>query len=63
MTWELFKETSLTLSGNINVPDWGAQPSLDSLNVVCEEKHRGEGTESVTWPDVNISATVNVVKK
>ncbi|MFT5600607.1 MAG: hypothetical protein ACI8Q1_000030 [Parvicella sp.] len=63
MTWELYKETSLTLSGNINVPDWGAQPSLDSLNVVCEAKHKGEGDLAITWPDVDISATVNVVKK
>lgn len=48
------------LKGVLNVPDWGAQNALDALNKVCEEKHKGEGDKAITWPDVEVVASVLV---
>lgn len=59
LDWSYTKDNfTFLIHGNINVPDWNAQPALDALNVVCEEKHRGDGDVAVTWPDVDVSAFV-----
>lgn len=58
--WKLQDDMLLVLKSSINVPDWNAQSSLDSLNVVCEDKHRGDGAESITWPDVDIIITARI---
>jgi len=60
LSWKLDETNSFVLNGSINVPDWKAQPSLDSLNKVCEAKHKGEGDEAITWPDVSVSAYVQL---
>ena len=52
--WEATSERRLKLSARINVPDWDAQPSLDSLNGVCSLLHAGKDGVSVLWPDVEI---------
>jgi hypothetical protein len=59
LNWSYTKDNStFLLNGNINVPDWDAQAALDALNLVCEEKHRGDGDVAVTWADVDVSAFV-----
>lgn len=64
LDWSYTKDNfTFLIHGNINVPDWNAQSALDALNVVCEEKHRGEGETSVTWSDVDISAYVLIDEK
>jgi hypothetical protein len=64
LDWSYTKDNfTFLIHGNINVPDWNAQPALDALNVVCEEKHKGEGDVSVTWPDVDVSAFVLIDEK
>ncbi len=64
LDWSYTKDNfTFLIHGNINVPDWNAQPALDALNVVCEEKHRGDGDVSVTWPDVDVSAFVLIDEK
>ena len=52
--WGATSERRLKLSARINVPDWDAQPSLDSLNGVCSLLHAGKDGVSVLWPDVEI---------
>lgn len=48
------------IKGSLNVPDWNGQAALDALNKVCEEKHKGEGDKAITWPDVEVVASVIV---
>jgi|SaaInlStandDraft_5_1057022.scaffolds.fasta_scaffold30136_3 polyisoprenoid-binding protein YceI len=52
--WEATSESRLKLSATLNVPDWDAQSSLDSLNGVCSVLHTGKDGTSVLWPDVEI---------
>jgi polyisoprenoid-binding protein YceI len=52
--WKATSEKRLKLSATINVTDWSAQPSLDSLNGVCSVEHTGKEGTSVLWPDVEI---------
>tara|TARA_B110000285_G_scaffold40474_1_gene44302 strand:+ start:460 stop:1119 length:660 start_codon:yes stop_codon:yes gene_type:complete len=52
--WKATSENRLKLSTAINVNDWNAKPSLDSLNGVCTAVHTGKDGVSVLWPDVEI---------
>ena len=52
--WKATSEKRLKLSTAINVNDWNAKPSLDSLNGVCTAVHTGKDGISVLWPDVEI---------
>ena len=54
VAWKATSESRLKLSTAINVNDWNAQPSLDSLNGVCTAVHTGKDGVSVLWPDVEI---------
>jgi|TARA_B110000495_G_C23024315_1_gene608304 hypothetical protein len=54
VAWKATSESRLKLSTAINVNDWNAQPSLDSLNGVCTAVHTGTDGVSVLWPDVEI---------
>ena len=52
--WKATSKSRLKLSTAINVNDWNAKPSLDSLNGVCTAVHTGKDGVSVLWPDVEI---------
>ena len=54
LDWKSTSENRLKLSAAINVNDWSAKPSLDSLNGVCTAVHTGKDGVSVLWPDVEI---------
>ena len=54
VSWKATSENRLKLSTAINVNDWNAKPSLDSLNGVCTAVHTGKDGVSVLWPDVEI---------
>ena len=61
--WEFSEENVFTLTTNINVPDWEAQASLDTLNQMCYDLHTGEDGQSVLWPDVDIKVSAAFDKK
>ena len=64
LDWSYTKDNfTFLLNGTIEVPEWNAQSALDALNLVCEEKHRGEGAVAVTWSDVAVSAFVLIDEK
>jgi hypothetical protein len=52
-----YKEGELSLECEINVMDFNAQEAHSAINKACEEKHKGNGDEAVTWPDVKIVIT------
>jgi len=52
----------LILEASILVDDWGAAPSIDSLNAVCQDLHKGEDGISKLWPDVDVRIE-SVLKK
>lgn len=54
LEWKETSENRLKLSTAINVNDWNAKPSLDSLNGVCTAVHTGKDGVSVLWPDVEV---------
>jgi hypothetical protein len=54
LDWKATSENRLKLSAAIDVNDWSAKPSLDSLNGVCTAVHTGKDGVSVLWPDVEI---------
>ena len=54
LEWKATSENRLKLSTAINVNDWNAKPSLDSLNGVCTAVHTGKDGVSVLWPDVEV---------
>ncbi|MCH2235291.1 MAG: YceI family protein [Crocinitomicaceae bacterium] len=53
---------TITSTLTINMADFDAQHSIDSLNVVCLEKHTGEDGESKLWSDVDIAVKTTLVK-
>ena len=60
--WEV-EDLRFKMTSSINIQNWSAQSSLDSLNNVCSELHRGSDGESVLWPDVDIEVFVDFNKK
>jgi polyisoprenoid-binding protein YceI len=53
---------TLKLSGALDLTTWGAGPSIDALNKVCEDLHKGADGVTKLWPDVEISAVVPLKK-
>lgn len=60
--WSI-EESIVKFKTELTVEDWSAKPSLDSLNVVCEDLHRGADGLSVLWPTVEVSITAKLNKK
>lgn len=56
-------DSLLSLEGNIELADYQAVASADSLNKVCFDLHKGADGVSKLWPDVKleISAVLNEV--
>lgn len=57
VTYTIQEESKIEVNGKINVFDWEAKDSLESLNTVCSEQHKGEDGSSKLWPDVAIKIT------
>lgn len=55
------KANKFSMSTNMDVLHWNAKSSLDSLNFICKELHKGLDGISKTWSEVaiNISSTFN----
>jgi len=47
----------LSLIGTINLGDWNALASVDSLNTICYDLHTGKDSISILWPDIDIEIT------
>lgn len=47
----------LSLTGSINLGDWNALTSVDSLNTICYDLHTGKDSISILWPDIDIEIT------
>lgn len=52
----------ITLLTTIDMVDFDAQASVDSLGVVCEEKHTGSDGVNKLWTDVDIAVKTTLVK-
>ncbi len=54
INFQLSSDRILESKFNINVEDWNGLEAIAALNKACEEKHTGNDSESVLWPDVDI---------
>ena len=57
-----FKESKFTFSGTMNLDEWGGQSAIASINKVCENLHKGADGISKTWNEVEINASISVIK-
>lgn len=54
---------SLFISATMDVLNWNGQEAMDSLNVACYDLHKGKDGVSKTWSEVDIKASVAIVRK
>ena len=54
---------SMFISATMNIQDWKAENALDSLNVACGILHQAADGITKTWEDVEIKASVGIVRK
>lgn len=52
----------LMLKGEIDLTQWNAQSSVDSLNQICYDLHKGSDGKSVLWPNVSIEVKSTLLK-
>ncbi|MCK5815152.1 MAG: YceI family protein [Flavobacteriaceae bacterium] len=55
-------EGLFTLTGTMNLDQWNGQSAIISLNKACLELHAGADGISKTWNDVQIDASISIVK-
>ena len=53
----------IILNATMDLDTWQAQAAIASLNVVCNDKHKGADGISKTWNEVSIGAHIKVVSK
>jgi len=58
--WDIGKNHRFILKTSINVFDWNANNSLNSLNEVCLEKHTGPDGVNVLWPNVDVTVIADL---
>ena len=51
----LIKDKEFSMATKMDVLNWNAQSSLDSLNLICKELHKGLDGISKTWSEVAIN--------
>ena len=54
-------EESFKLSGYVDLAKWNALGSVDALNKVCYDLHKGADGVSKLWPDVKLEISANLV--
>lgn len=52
-----------TFSGIMNLDQWNGQAALESINKACFDLHKGADGISKTWNDVQIDASILIIKK
>lgn len=55
-------ETFVDLSGTLDISEWKALASLETLNEKCFDLHKGPDGNSKLWPDVEIGVTCKLSK-
>lgn len=48
------QNNKITLTAHLELADWKAEPSVASLNKVCDDLHKGADGVSKLWPDVDV---------
>lgn len=56
------EEESVTVNTTIDILDFNGQVAMDSLSVVCAEKHTGEDGVNKLWSDVDIVVKTTMIK-
>ncbi len=56
------EEETITMSTTIDIMDFNGQVAMDSLSVVCAEKHTGEDGVNKFWNEVEIVVKTTLVK-
>lgn len=56
------KDETITVKTTINLEDFNAQTSMDSLSVVCSEKHTGPDGVNKFWSDVEVVVKTTLTK-
>lgn len=54
---------TITVKLTIDILDFDGQTAIDSLGVVCEEKHTGEDGVNKLWSDVEIAVKTTLIKE
>lgn len=49
---------TININTTLNLDNWQAQAAINALNLVCNEKHKGEDGISKTWNEVVISIVI-----
>ena len=62
LQYKLMNGMEVEIWGKIQVTDWKSEKSLDSLNEVCYDLHKGEDGISKLWPEVEIRAYTRLEK-
>jgi hypothetical protein len=57
------QDDKIDVNATMNLDTWKAQAAIESLNVVCNEKHKGADGISKTWNEVAIHAQIKVSSK
>lgn len=56
-------DDEIILNTTMDLDNWQSQAAISSLNVVCNDKHKGADGVSKTWNEVAINAQIKVVSK
>jgi hypothetical protein len=59
-TYEVNDET-ISVNSVLNLDNWKVQPAIESLNKVCNEKHKGADGISKTWSEVAIMVEIKTL--
>jgi hypothetical protein len=54
-------EESIKLSSRLDLAKWNALASVDALNEVCYDLHKGADGVSKLWPDVKLEISANLL--
>lgn len=60
-TW-IADEENVEFNTELSVENWNAKPSLDSLNTVCDDLHKGEDGISKLWPNIEVKVSAKLTK-
>ena len=55
-------DTTIQLTGEINLLDFNGEKAITSLNDACKDLHKGTDGVSKTWPNVELSITASLKK-
>lgn len=57
------KDDVITLTGEIDMTDFGAESAVEAINKACEALHTGADGVSKTWPNVELAIEAKLTKE